>query len=120
MKTAKLIEKLKQWKLYYFLCADCALEKEAWRLGSLLAEAAKQLEEFQTKLKDMEPVVHAHWIAETFGTYIPVEFDENDNLVVHEHVRYKCSVCGRIERKKEPYCNCGAKMNEKEIATTQN
>ena len=25
-------------------------------------------------------------------------------------VGYKCSLCGREERKKEPYCNCGAKM----------
>ena len=25
-------------------------------------------------------------------------------------VGYKCSLCGRHEMKKEPYCNCGAKM----------
>lgn len=25
---------------------------------------------------------------------------------------YKCSLCGRYEGKKEPYCNCGAKMNK--------
>lgn len=24
---------------------------------------------------------------------------------------YKCSLCGRTERIKEPYCNCGAKMD---------
>lgn len=24
---------------------------------------------------------------------------------------YKCSLCGRSERIKEPYCNCGAKMD---------
>ena len=24
---------------------------------------------------------------------------------------YKCSLCGRIEIGKEPYCNCGAKMD---------
>lgn len=24
---------------------------------------------------------------------------------------YKCSLCGRREINKEPYCNCGAKMN---------
>ena len=24
---------------------------------------------------------------------------------------YKCSICGRQERVKEPYCNCGAKMD---------
>lgn len=26
-------------------------------------------------------------------------------------VGYKCSVCGRSEIHKEPYCNCGAKMD---------
>lgn len=25
-------------------------------------------------------------------------------------IRYKCSVCGRIENRKEPFCNCGADM----------
>lgn len=24
---------------------------------------------------------------------------------------WKCSLCGRTERQKEPYCNCGAKMD---------
>lgn len=27
---------------------------------------------------------------------------------------YKCSLCGRYEGKKEPYCNCGAKMDLEE------
>ena len=26
-------------------------------------------------------------------------------------VGYKCSICGRREGSKEPYCNCGAKMD---------
>lgn len=26
-------------------------------------------------------------------------------------VGYQCSLCGRYEGKKEPYCNCGAKMD---------
>ena len=26
-------------------------------------------------------------------------------------VGYRCSVCGREEVAKEPYCNCGAKMD---------
>lgn len=28
----------------------------------------------------------------------------------HDRIRYKCSVCGRTEESKQPYCNCGAKM----------
>lgn len=62
---------------------------------------------------EAEPVVHAHWVAETYGTYIPVEYDENGDLVVHKYTRYKCSVCGRIEREEEAYCNCGAYMDER-------
>ena len=27
---------------------------------------------------------------------------------------YRCSECGRIENEKEPYCNCGAKMDLEE------
>lgn len=27
---------------------------------------------------------------------------------------YVCSLCGRVERVKEPYCHCGAKMDGKE------
>ena len=26
-------------------------------------------------------------------------------------IGYRCSLCGRQELAKEPYCNCGAKMN---------
>lgn len=28
-----------------------------------------------------------------------------------EPINYRCSLCGRIERFQEPYCNCGAKMD---------
>lgn len=26
-------------------------------------------------------------------------------------LNYRCSVCGRVEEYKEPYCHCGRKMN---------
>ena len=29
------------------------------------------------------------------------------------NVGYKCYICGRTEIEKEPYCNCGAKMDLK-------
>lgn len=29
-------------------------------------------------------------------------------------IGYKCSLCGRKEISKEPYCNCGAKMGDDE------
>lgn len=55
---------------------------------------------------DVRPVVRGEWIGEdcsywkhaVWGAY-PVN-----------RIRYKCSVCGRTENKKEPFCNCGADM----------
>lgn len=54
---------------------------------------------------DVVEVKHGHW---------------NDNIVQLTTVAgvkedfvlgYKCSLCGRTEMLKEPYCNCGAKMD---------
>ena len=47
------------------------------------------------------------------GVWIPVidprdYVDHPGDLVLY----YKCSVCGRRESVKEPYCNCGVKMIE--------
>ena len=57
------------------------------------------------------PVVHGKWIEQHFGTLIPVEYDDTGNAIVHDCINYQCSLCGRTESKKEPYCNCGAKMD---------
>ena len=49
---------------------------------------------------DVAPVRHGRWITkqekDTFAGYL---------------YSYECSECGRVEQCKEPYCNCGAKMN---------
>ena len=60
---------------------------------------------------DVKEVVHGKWIENYHESYIPVEYDENGDLVVHKYLTYKRSVCGRTEPNKEPYCNCGAKMD---------
>lgn len=57
----------------------------------LLREAASRLE--------ARPIRSGHWIEEYVYAADP-----------HDRIRYKCSVCGRTEENKEPYCNCGAKM----------
>lgn len=36
------------------------------------------------------------------------DFDKEDCKLTH----YVCSVCGRTEMKKEPFCHCGADMRE--------
>ena len=52
------------------------------------------------------------------GKWIPYEVEERfenignpyHNYLKYEPLSYRCSLCGRIEEHKEPYCNCGAKM----------
>lgn len=54
---------------------------------------------------DVEEVKHAHWLddIQKVTTVAGVEFNG--------FVGYRCSLCGRREPSKEPYCNCGAKMD---------
>lgn len=40
------------------------------------------------------------------GVWVPV-LDQTDSEII---MFYKCSVCGRREPTREPYCNCGVKM----------
>lgn len=47
---------------------------------------------------DVAPVVHGKWIT------------RNDKGVISMTHPYMCSRCWRVEMNKEPYCNCGAKM----------
>lgn len=49
--------------------------------------------------EDVAPVVHAKWIT------------RNDKGIISMTHPYMCSRCWRVEMNKEPYCNCGAKMD---------
>ena len=55
------------------------------------------------KAYDVEPVKRGWWEPVLEGVW---------NLPTPVLVGWRCSQCGRIEQEKEPYCNCGAKMNE--------
>lgn len=48
---------------------------------------------------DVVPVVHGRWI------------DRSDKGVISLTHPYVCNRCGRVEMLKEPYCNCGARMD---------
>lgn len=50
---------------------------------------------------DVAPVVHGRWVKEVYRDPYGADW-----------TKYHCSLCGRVEIKKEPYCNCGAKMEE--------
>ena len=48
---------------------------------------------------DVAPVVHARWIT------------RSDKGIISMTHPYMCGRCWRVEMDKEPYCNCGAKMD---------
>lgn len=54
---------------------------------------------------DVEEVKHGKWIDDI------QEFTSPAGVTQKYLCGYKCSLCGRSERTKEPYCNCGAKMD---------
>ena len=49
---------------------------------------------------DVATVRHGRWITK----------QEKDTFAGDLYI-YECSECGRVEQCKEPYCNCGAKMD---------
>ena len=51
---------------------------------------------------DVAPVVHGRWEPVLEGVW---------NLPTPICVGWSCSLCGRYEQYKEPYCNCGARMD---------
>lgn len=48
---------------------------------------------------DVEPVRHGVWI------------ERSDKGILNMRCPYMCNICGRVEAVKEPYCNCGARMD---------
>lgn len=50
---------------------------------------------------DAEIVRHGEWLSTAL-------VDQKGRVIVEQ---YKCSLCGRHEYQKEPYCHCGAKMD---------
>ena len=63
---------------------------------------------------DVAPVVRGRWNPEKKKTLIPVELDDFGDPVMHEYVAYRCDRCGRSSTKQEPYCHCGAKMEQED------
>ena len=53
----------------------------------------------QQPTADVVEVKHGYWI------------DRSDKEIISMSHPYMCSRCFRVEAIKEPYCNCGAKMD---------
>ena len=80
---------------------------QADREGTLLVIGSKIEEAVYTPPADVALIVHGRWIEvgfeaqDVFGKLPPVKVVRG----------YRCNVCNRFEREKEPYCHCGAKMD---------
>ena len=54
---------------------------------------------------DVAEVRHGEWREEK-------EYYDDDYSECNVRKVFACSLCGRTEKRKEPYCNCGAKMGK--------
>lgn len=61
--------------------------------------------------EDVEKVKHGEWLPD-IETFVDDSERESEPI----QTGWVCSLCGRQEFKKEPYCHCGAKMDGKEGA----
>lgn len=61
---------------------------------------------------DVVEVRHGEWIPNTLEEH-GEQFPYEKIIVTFRPLDYRCSLCGRIEEFKEPYCHCGAKMDGK-------
>ena len=61
---------------------------------------------------DVSEVVHGRWLEEKRQTLLHVEYDDAGEPLLHDYVVYRCYRCGRTCKQKEPYCHCGAKMED--------
>lgn len=66
--------------------------------------------EFKNKV-DFVEVKHAEWLPD-YETFI----DEWERESEPTQTGWVCSLCGRQEFNRKPYCNCGAKMDSERSA----
>ena len=101
-------------------CKDNCLHYEAcinWVQPKILMKpiySPQSCKSFKNKV-DFEEVKHGEWIEEQGKSYLvsPMKYDTNGEPILQNYVIYKCSCCGRVENKLEPYCHCGARMDGK-------
>lgn len=80
--------------------ADALLEKDeqlTWDGDSY--NVVHVVDVFCAPTLDVAPVRHGRWI------------ERSDKDIISMTHPYICNLCGRVEMMKEPYCNCGAKMD---------
>ena len=88
---------------------DCEEENDE-RAAQIFEDCISEL--MAIPAADVAEVRHGRWNPEIHHTYIPVEYDQNGDPILHEYTSFRCSLCGREELKEEPYCQCGARMGK--------
>lgn len=88
---------------------DCEEENDE-RAAQIFEDCISEL--MAIPAADVTEVRHGRWNPEIHHTYIPVEYDQNGDPILHEYTSFRCSLCGREELKEEPYCHCGARMGK--------
>lgn len=82
-----------------------AIKYELWAVGPLnspmMLVRKKTIDSIPAA--DVAPVVHGEWVERV------IERSDLDGDWLA--LEYHCSLCGRVEYRKEPYCHCGAKMD---------
>lgn len=89
-----LIEEFNFW----YECLGGTMNQKNWIVQDTISSAIDTINEVPAV--EAEPVRHGEWVE--IGSY-----DEDG----YYDIDYKCSECGRFEPYKEPYCHCGAKMD---------
>ena len=87
--------------------ADALAEKAYWHgehpdVDNLFAEGVEAVDMSDidnAPTIEAEPVRHGRWI------------ERSDKDIISMTHPYVCNLCGGVEMMKEPYCNCGAKMD---------
>lgn len=75
----------------------------------LIKKAMERLIEYSAN----EEVKRGKWIVKKGQSYLvhPMKYDENGEPMLQDYISYECPFCGLLFSRKEPYCNCGAKMD---------
>ena len=94
-----------------FTCMQCLHYEPCFDYGNILDPIHGGITCDSFKHKDKYEEIRV-------GQWTPYEYyiSEDSNCLIDKTVvrvdpiSFRCSLCGRIEEKQEPYCHCGAKM----------
>ena len=91
---------------YYRIGIDYDIFRDSVKEHAKLAIEALEHLLANTPTVDAVEVVHGRW-----DKYDCYKCNSDGKPVIRTGNVFVCSVCGREERYREPYCHCGAKMD---------